>query len=89
MVVFLFPFCVFLKLQFLVQFSNCFEERNRPSRILSSGSVWPASKETQLVLNNQFILPKIRYTPGKDETSTTPGLANVAKTVSKFKLFYD
>lgn len=71
MVVFLFPFCVFLKLQLLVQFSNCFEERNRPSRILSSGSVWPASKETQLVLNNQFILP------------------NVAKTVSKFKLFYD
>lgn len=82
---FLFPFRVFLKLQLLVQFSNCFEERNRPSRILSSGSVLPASKETQLV-NHQFILPTIRYTPRKDKTLTTPGLAYIAKTVSKFKL---
>lgn len=83
---FLFPFCVFLKLQLLVQFSNCFEEKNRPSWTLSSGSVWPAFKENQPV-NHQFILPRIRYTARKDKTPTAPGSAYVAKTVSKFKPF--
>ena len=80
MVLFLFSFTVFLKLQFLVPFSNCFEEKNRPSWTLSSGSVWPASKENQLA-NHQFILPRMRYTAGKDKTST----AYVAETVSKLK----
>lgn len=83
---FLFPFCVFLKLQLLVQFSNCFEEKNRPSWTLSSGSVWPAFKDNQPV-NHQFILPRIRYIARKDKTPTAPGSAYVAKTVSKFKPF--
>ena len=83
---FLFPFMVFLKLQLLVQFTNCFEEKNRASWTLSSGSVRPATKDNQLV-HHQFILPRLRYTSRKDETSTTPGFY-VAKTVSKFlKLF--
>ena len=86
MVVFLFPFTVLLKLQVLVQFTNCFEEKNRASWTMSSSSVRPASSDNQLV-NHQFILPRLRYTGGKDKTSTTSGFY-VAKTVSKFlKLF--
>lgn len=86
MVVILFPFWVFLKLQLLVHFTNCFEEKNRPSWILSSGSVW-ASKESQLV-NHQFILPRLRYTAEEDKTSTRE-FVYVAKTVSKiFKSYF-
>lgn len=87
MVVFLFPFCVFIKLQLLVQFTNCFEGKNRASWKLPSGSVWPASKEENQLVNHEFILPRLRYTAGRDKSSTTPVLAYVAKTVSKFKLF--
>lgn len=86
MVVILFPFWVFLKLQLLVHFTNCFEEKSRPSWILSSGSVW-ASKESQLV-NHQFILPRLRYTAEEDKTSTRE-FVYVAKTVSKiFKSYF-
>ncbi|KAJ7371153.1 Disintegrin and metalloproteinase domain-containing protein 33 [Desmophyllum pertusum] len=64
MVVISFPFNVFLKLQLLLQFTNCFEEKNR-SWTWKSGDIL-ASKTNQ-VLNLQYVSPRLKYISGESK----------------------
>lgn len=84
MVVISFPFNVFLKLQLLLQFTNCFEEKNR-SWTWKSGDIL-ASKTNQ-VLNLQYVSPRLKYISGESKPWEPRILDDQAETVSGLKLF--
>ena len=78
-----FPFWVFLKIQLLVQFTRCVEEK-RGGKLASGNTL--ASKASQLV-NLQYVKPKLKYIAGERKTWKSRDLDDVTETVSELKLF--
>ena len=85
MVVVSFPFWVFLKLQLLVHFTKCFEEKNRAWTIMSSGDTL-ASKASRLV-NLQYVIPRVKNIAGERKRWKYHEFDVEAQAVSEFKLF--
>lgn len=84
MVVVSFPFWIFLKLQLLVQFTKCFEEKNRSWTMRSGDTLASNAKQP---VNLQYVIPRVKYIAGEHKTWKPGELDVETETVSEFKLF--
>lgn len=86
MVVVSFPLWVFLKLQLLVHFTKCFDEKNRAWTMPSGDTL--ASQASRLV-NLQYVIPRVKNIAGERKPWKYHEFDAEAEalTVSEFKLF--